>query len=109
MLSLELLLAWARFDAECGAHALAEYEPLITTALSKLPPTRPVVAHTGCVAEAKSNKDKTSRSLDGMSPISPLSAFATDVHPSKLQDNIDHRVNSLRFANMARSHVFYPR
>jgi hypothetical protein len=44
MWSLELASSWARLDAACGSHALAEFEPLITTALPMLPPQRPTVA-----------------------------------------------------------------
>jgi hypothetical protein len=38
MWSLQLTSSWARLDAACGSHALAESEPLITTALAMLPP-----------------------------------------------------------------------
>jgi hypothetical protein len=38
MWSFELALAWARLDATCGSHALAESEILITTALAMLSP-----------------------------------------------------------------------
>jgi hypothetical protein len=34
---LELASSWARLDAACGSHALAELEPLITTALAMIP------------------------------------------------------------------------
>jgi hypothetical protein len=53
MWSLELASSWARLDAACGSHNLAESEPLITTALAMLPPQRPTVARAGCVAEAQ--------------------------------------------------------
>jgi hypothetical protein len=36
MWSLKLASSWARLDAACGSQALAESEPLITTALLKL-------------------------------------------------------------------------
>jgi hypothetical protein len=38
MWSLELASSCARLDAECGFHALAESEPLITTVLAMLSP-----------------------------------------------------------------------
>jgi hypothetical protein len=44
MWSLELASSWARLDAAYGSHALAESEPMITTALAMLPPQRPTVA-----------------------------------------------------------------
>jgi hypothetical protein len=50
MWSLELASSWARLDAACGSHALAESEPLITTALAMPPPQRPTVARAGCAA-----------------------------------------------------------
>jgi hypothetical protein len=55
--SLELASSWARLDIACGPHALAESEPLITTALAMLPPQRLMVARAGCVAEARSNSE----------------------------------------------------
>jgi hypothetical protein len=105
MWSLELASSWARLDAACGAHALAESETLITTALAMLPPQRQMVARAGCVAEARSNNEQIdrSRSLDGLSSLIPLSAFATDIFP-KLQADISEHVNLLRFAKFA--HTF---
>ena len=100
MWSLELASSWARLDAACSFHALAESEPLITTALAMLPPQRPTVARAGCVAEARSNNEQISRSLDGLPSLVPLSAFATDIFP-KLQADISERVNLLRFAKLA--------
>jgi hypothetical protein len=100
MWSLELASSWARLDAACGSHALAESEPLITTALAMLPPQRPTVACAGCGAEARSNNKHIARSLDGLPSLVPLSAFATDIFP-KLQADISERVNLLRFAKLA--------
>jgi hypothetical protein len=37
MWSLELASSWSRLDAASGSHALAESEPMITTALAMLP------------------------------------------------------------------------
>jgi hypothetical protein len=68
-----------------GSHALAEYEPLITTALAMLP-KRPTVARAGCVAETGSNNEHITRSLDGLPSPVPLSALSTDIFP-KLQAN----------------------
>jgi hypothetical protein len=65
-----------------------------------LPPQRPRVARAGCVAEARSNNEQISRSLDGLPSIVPLSAFATDIFP-KLQADISERVNLLHFAKLA--------
>jgi hypothetical protein len=56
MWSLELASSWVRLDAACDSHALAESEPLITTALAMLPPQPPTVARVGCVAEARSKQ-----------------------------------------------------
>jgi hypothetical protein len=100
MWSLELASSWARLDAACGSHAVAESEPLITTALAMLLPKRPTVARAGCVAEARSNSEQISRSLDGLPSLVPLSSFATDIFP-KLQTDISERVNLLRFAKLA--------
>jgi hypothetical protein len=44
MWSLEPASLWARLDAACTFHALAESDPLITTVLAMLPPKRPTVA-----------------------------------------------------------------
>jgi hypothetical protein len=100
MWSLKLASSWARLDAACGSHALAESEPLITTALAMPPPQRPMVARAGCVAEARSNNEHIARSLDGLPSLVPLSAFATDIFP-KLQVDINERVNLFRFAKLA--------
>jgi hypothetical protein len=100
MWSLELASSWARLDVACGSHALAESEPLITTALAMLPPQRPTVARAGCVAEARSNNEQIARPLDGLPSLVPLSVFATDIFP-KLQADINERVNLLRFAKLA--------
>jgi hypothetical protein len=97
---LELGSSWARLDAACGSHALAQSEPLITTTLAMLPPQRPTVARAGCVAEIRSNNEQIARSLDGLPSLVPLSAFATDILP-KLQAGINERVNLLRFAKLA--------
>jgi hypothetical protein len=72
ILSLELSSSWARLDAAYGSHALAECELLVNTALAILPPIRRTVSRAGCVAEARSNNDNASRSLDGMSSLVPL-------------------------------------
>jgi hypothetical protein len=53
MSSLELASSWARLDAACGSHALAESEPLKTIALAMLPPQHITVARAGYVAEAQ--------------------------------------------------------
>jgi hypothetical protein len=98
--SLELVSSWGRLDAACGSHALAESEPLITTALSMLLVQRPTAARAGCVAEARSNNEHIDRSLDGLPSLARLSAFATNIFP-KLQANINERVNLLRFAKLA--------
>jgi hypothetical protein len=82
MWSLELATSWARLDAACGSHALAESEPLITTTLAMLPPQRPTVALAGCVAEARSNNEQIARSLDGLPSLVHLFAFATDIFPN---------------------------
>jgi hypothetical protein len=100
MWSLEPASSWARLDAACGSHALAEFEPLITTALAMLPPQRPTVALAGCVAEARSNNEQIARSLYGMPSLVPLSVFATDIFP-KLQADIRECVNFLRLAKLA--------
>jgi hypothetical protein len=100
MWSLELASSWARLDAACGSHALAESEPLITTALAMLPPQHPKVARASCVAEARSNNEHITRSLDVLPSLVPFSAFATDIFP-KLQADINERVNLLRFAKLA--------
>jgi hypothetical protein len=100
MLSLELASSWARLDAACGSHALAETEPLITTALAMLPPKRPTVARAGCVAEARLNHKPIARFLDGLLSLVPLSEFATDIFP-KLQADPSERVNLLRFSKLA--------
>jgi hypothetical protein len=57
MWSLELASSWTPLDVACGSHALAESEPLITTALAMLPPQCPTVGRAGCVAEARSNNE----------------------------------------------------
>jgi hypothetical protein len=100
MWSLEPTSSWTRLDAACGSHALAESEPLITTALAMPPPQRPTVAHAGRVAEARSNKEQIARSLDGLPSLVPVFAFATDMFP-KLQADTSERVNLLRFAKLA--------
>jgi hypothetical protein len=100
MWSLELASSWARLDAACGSHVLAETEPLISTALAMLPPLRLTVARAGCVAETRTNNEQIARSRDGLPSLVPLSAFATDIFP-RLQDDINERVNLLRFAKLA--------
>jgi hypothetical protein len=100
MWSLEFASSWARLDAACGSQALAESEPLITTALAMLPQQCPTVARAGCVAEARSYNEHVSRSLDGLPSLVPFSAFATDIFP-KVQADISERVNLLRFAKLA--------
>jgi hypothetical protein len=97
--SLELASSWARLDAACGSHALAESEPLITTALAMLSPQHPTVARAGCVAEIRSNNEQMVRSLDGLPSLVPLPAFATGIF-TKLQADISERVNLLRFATL---------
>jgi hypothetical protein len=72
MWSLELASSWARIDAACGSQAHAESKPLITTALAMLPPQRPTVARAGCVADARSNNEQISWSLDGLPSLAPL-------------------------------------
>jgi hypothetical protein len=62
-----------------------------------LPPQRPTVPRTCCVAEARSYNEQIARSLDGLPSLAPLSAFATDIFP-KLQADMSERVNLLRFA-----------
>jgi hypothetical protein len=57
MWSLELASQWARLNDACYSHALVESEPLITTALTMLPPKPPTVAREGCVVETRSNKN----------------------------------------------------
>jgi hypothetical protein len=80
--SLELASSWARLDAACGSHALAESEPLITTTLAMLPPQSPTVARARCVAEARSNNEPIARSLDGLLLwLVHLSPFAADIFP----------------------------
>jgi hypothetical protein len=81
---MELAPSWARLDAACGSHALAETEPLITTALAMLPPQRPTVTRESYVPEARSNNKQIAQSADAMSSLVSLSAFATDIFP-KLQ------------------------
>jgi hypothetical protein len=66
MWSLELALARARLDAAYDAHALAEFDLFITTALAMLPPKHPTVARAGYFAEAQLNKTHNTRSLDGL-------------------------------------------
>jgi hypothetical protein len=100
MWSLELALSWARLDAACISHDLAESEPLITTALVMLPPQRPTGACADSVAEARSNNEQIARSLDGLPSLVPFTAFATDIF-TKLQADITERVNLLRFAKLA--------
>jgi hypothetical protein len=51
--SLELASSWARLDAACGPHALAESEPLITTPLAMFSPKRSTVARAGCLGETR--------------------------------------------------------
>jgi hypothetical protein len=63
MWSLQFTSAWARLDATCDPRALAEPEPLITTVLAILPPIRPTVPRAGCVAETRSNNERTTRFL----------------------------------------------
>jgi hypothetical protein len=91
---------WARLYAGCGSHHVAEFDRLIITALAMLPPPRPTVARASCVAEARSKNEQIARSLDGLSSLVPLSAFATDIFP-KLQAHISERVKLLRFAKLA--------
>jgi hypothetical protein len=98
--SLELASSWARLDAACGFHALAESEPLISTALAMLPPQRPTVARAGFVARGRSNNEQIAQFLDGLPLNVPFSAFATYIFP-RLQADISERVNLLRFAKLA--------
>jgi hypothetical protein len=100
MWSLELASSWARLDAACGSHALAESEPMITTTLAMFPLQRPTVARAGCVDEARSSNEQIARSLDGLPSLAPLSAFATDSFP-KLQADISELVNLRRFPKLA--------
>jgi hypothetical protein len=100
MWSLEFTSAWMRLDVTCRLHALAESEPFITPALAMFPYKRPAVACTRCEAEARSNNVQITRSRDGMSPLEPLPALATDMF-LKLQVDISERVNLLRSANLA--------
>jgi hypothetical protein len=100
MWSLEPASPWARLDAACGSHDLAESKPLITTTLAMLPPQSLTVARDGSVAEARSNNEKGARSLYGVPSLVPLSAFTTDIFP-KLQTDIIECVNLLRFATLA--------
>jgi hypothetical protein len=86
--------------AALTAHALADSEPLITTAFAMLPPQRPTVARAGSVAEARSSNEHIDQSLDGLPSLVPLSAFATDIFP-KPQADISERINLLRFAKLA--------
>jgi hypothetical protein len=97
---LELASSWARSNAAWSFHALAESEPLITIALAMLPPQRPTVARVGCVAEARSNTEHITRSLDCLPSLIPFYLFAEDISP-KLQADIGERVNLLRFAKLA--------
>jgi hypothetical protein len=101
MCLLELDSSWACLDTACGSHALAESEPLITTAVAMLPPLRPTVARAGCVAEVRSNNEQIARSLDGLLPsLVPFFTFVTDIFP-KPQADISERINLLRFAKLA--------
>jgi hypothetical protein len=100
MWSLELASSWVRLDAACGSHALAESEPVITTTLAMLLPQRPTVARAGCVAEARSNNEQITRSLDGLPSLAPIFAFTTDIF-SKLQADIGERLNFHLFAKLA--------
>jgi hypothetical protein len=43
MWSLELASSWARLDAACGSHVLAESDSLIPTTLARLPTLRPTL------------------------------------------------------------------
>jgi hypothetical protein len=63
-----------------------------------LPPQRLAVTRAGCVAKARSNNENIARSLDGLTSLVPLSAFA--IFP-KLQADISERVNLLRFSKLA--------
>jgi hypothetical protein len=58
------------------------------------------VARAGCVAEVPSNNEQIARSLDGLTSLVRLSAFAPDIFP-KLHADINERVNLLRFAKFA--------
>jgi hypothetical protein len=82
MWSFEFAPSWARSDAACGSHALAESEPIMNTTLAILRPQRPTLACAGCVAESRSNNESIARSLDGLPSLIPLFAFATDVFPT---------------------------
>jgi hypothetical protein len=95
--SLELDLSWARLDATCGSHTLAESEPLIPTGLAVLPST---VARAGCVAYTRSINEHITRPLNCLPSFVPLSAFATNILP-KLQADKCEYVNLLRFAKIA--------
>jgi hypothetical protein len=108
MCSLELDSSCSCLDAACGSHALAESEPLITTALAMLPPLRPTVARAGCAAEVRSNNEQIARYLDGPPSLVPFFAFATDIFP-KLQANISERANLLHFAKLAPTFSYHAR
>jgi hypothetical protein len=99
MRSLELASVWARLDSACGAYTLAESEPLVSTASAMLPTRRQTVARAGCVAEVRSNNEHTTRSLDGLTSLVPVFAFAT-IFSLKLHADINEPVNLLRFANL---------
>jgi hypothetical protein len=58
------------------------------------------MARAGCIAEARSNNEQITRSLDGLPSLVPLSAFAADIFP-KLQADINERVNLFRFVKLA--------
>jgi hypothetical protein len=102
MWSFEIAMSWARLDAACGSHALAESEPLITTALAVHPPQRPKVARAGCVAEARSHNEQIARSLYGPPSLAPLSAFATDIFPRLRVDIREPTCFVSTFPNRAR-------
>jgi hypothetical protein len=57
------------------------------------------VARAGSVAEIRSNNEHTTRSLDGLPSLVPLSAFATDIFP-KLQADIRECANLFGFVNL---------
>jgi hypothetical protein len=60
-----------------------------------------IAPRAGCVAETRSNNEHITRSLDGLPSLVPLSAFATDILPIKLQADKCDCVNLLRFAKLA--------
>jgi hypothetical protein len=99
MWSLELASARERLDATWAAHALAESEPLTTTALALLSPKHLTVDRADFVTEALSDNEHITRSVLGMPSPAPFSAFATNIF-TKLRADISDHVNFLRFPNL---------